>query len=187
MSWKIDPQHTHISFSARHMMVTTVRGHFEEFGGTVDFDEVNPTKTQVDIWIDAASLTTKVADRDTHLRSPDFLNVENHPYLTFKSKRVEQIDEENGRLIGDLTIRGVSREVTLAVNFAGMASSPWGTSVAGFTASTTINRKDFDLTWNVALESGGFLVSDKVKIDIELELIKEDSIAVASELAEATA
>jgi polyisoprenoid-binding protein YceI len=186
MSWKIDSNHSRIGFNVRHMMIATVHGHFEDFGGTVDFDENNPVNTKVDIWIDAASLTTKAADRDNHLRSADFFDVQNHPYLKFKSKRVEQIDNENGRLIGDLTIRGVTQEVELAVTHAGIATSPWGQTVAGFTAATSVNRKDFDLTWNVALETGGLLVGEKVKIEIELELIKESVATNEGELAEAS-
>ena len=173
MSWTIDSAHSEVNFTVRHMMITNVRGRFDKFGGTIDFDEVNPANTRVDVQIEAASINTGDAQRDGHLRSPDFLDVEKYPYLTFKSKRVEVIDDRHARLVGDLTIRDVTREVTLDVEYYGTSKSPWGTTNAGFTATTKINRKDWNLTWNVALETGGWLVSDEVKIDLDLEIIKQ--------------
>jgi len=155
------------------MMITHVHGQFNKLSGTVDFDPQNPTKTMVDLQIEAASINTREEQRDEHLKSPDFLNVEQYPYITFKSKRVEQIDENQGRLIGDLTIRDITREVALDVEYAGMAKSPYGQQVAGFTASTKINRKDWGLTWNVPLETGGVLVGETVNINIELEIVKQ--------------
>src|SRR5574341_2675489 len=119
MPWKIDPAHTHIEFRARHMMVTWVRGHFDKFDGTVAFDENNPAATQVDIRIDASSLDTRESNRDAHLRSADFLDAANHPYITFTSRRVEAVDDAHARMIGDLTIRGVTREADLDVEFNG--------------------------------------------------------------------
>ena len=173
MTWNIDKSHSQINFTARHMMISKVRGRFEEWTGTVNFDETTPINTTVEIEIAAASLNTREEQRDRHLHSSDFLDVENYPVLTFKSKRVEQDDANSGRLIGDLTIRSVTKEVTLDVEYNGIGTSPWGTTVAGFSATTTINRKDWGLNWNVALEAGGFLVSDKIVIDIELELVKQ--------------
>lgn len=173
MSWKIDPAHSEIYFTARHMMISNVRGRFEKFEGVVDFDENLPENTTVEVKIDAASINTREPQRDAHLRSPDFLDVENYPYLTFKSKRVEKINDNRARLIGDLTIRDITREVVLDVQYSGMSKSPWGALSAGFTASAKINRKDWNLTWNVALETGGWLVSDEIKIDLELELVKQ--------------
>jgi polyisoprenoid-binding protein YceI len=173
MSWKIDPAHSQIQFTARHMMIANVRGRFENFTGTVEFDEENPAHSTVDVQIEAASLNTKEPNRDTHLRSPDFFNAEQYPYLTFKSKRVEKLDAAHGRLIGDLTIRDVTREVVLDVEYAGQAKSPWGAVSAGFSAQTKINRKDWGLNWNVALETGGWLVGEEVTINIELEVIKQ--------------
>jgi len=173
MSWQIDHAHSHIQFSVRHMMISKVRGRFERFSGTVEFDEQNPTNSQVEVQIEAASIDTKNPDRDNHLRSPDFFNVDQYPYLTFKSTRVETIDDTHGRIIGDLTIRDVTREVVLEVEYAGQVKSPWGTTSAGFSAETKINRKDWGLNWNVALETGGWLVSDEITIDIELELVKQ--------------
>ncbi len=172
MSWQLDPAHTHIQFTVRHMMITKVRGHFESFSGTVDYDEENPINTKVNISIDANSISTRDEQRDGHLKSPDFLDAENHPHLTFVSKRVEQDDANNGRLIGDLTIIDVTHEVTMDVVYVGTAKSPWGTTTAGFQAATEISRKAWGLEWNQALETGGWLVGDKIKIDIELELMQ---------------
>ncbi len=172
MSWQIDKAHSHIQFTVRHMMIANVRGFFNSFSGTIDFDEENPSNSHVNVTIDAASIHTRDEKRDGHLRSPDFLNVEQYPKLTFVSKRVEQEDANNGRLIGDLTIASQTHEIVLDVHYVGKALSPYGTEQAGFTGSTTISRKDWGLEWNQALETGGWLVGDKVKIDIELEIVK---------------
>ncbi|MBM4421949.1 MAG: YceI family protein [Chloroflexi bacterium] len=139
----------------------------------------------VNVEIDAASINTREPQRDGHLKSPDFLNAAEYPALTFKSKRVQKLDEAHGRIVGDLTIRGTTREVALEVEYNGQAKSPWGSTSAGFTASTKINRKDWDLNWNVALETSGWLVGDEVSISIELEIIKQaeaapEAIAVAA-------
>ena len=126
MNWQIDSSHSHISFSVRHMMISKVRGFFDDFSGTIAFDEENPTNTMVNVTIDAASITTRDEDRDNHLKSPDFLNVTEYPNLTFVGKRVEQDDAHNGRLIGDLTILDTTHEVTLDVHYTGIAKSPFG-------------------------------------------------------------
>ena len=173
MAWQIDPAHSSIQFTVRHMMISNVRGRFEKFTGTVDFNEEHPEQSSVEVQIEAASINTKEAQRDGHLRSPDFLDAEQYPYLTFKSTRVTKTGENTGRIVGDLTIRDVTREVVLDVEYAGQAQSPWGTTSAGFSATTTINRKDWNLTWNQALETGGVLVGDQIKIAIELEIIKQ--------------
>lgn len=173
MAWQIDPSHSSIQFSARHMMISTVRGRFEEFSGQVHFDEQQPEKSSVSVEIKADSIYTKDANRDGHLRSPDFLNADEYPVLTFKSTRVEKINASHGRIYGDLTIRDVTREVVLDTEFVGKARSPWGATSAGFSASTSIDRRDWGLTWNVALETGGILVGDAIKIEIELELIEQ--------------
>jgi polyisoprenoid-binding protein YceI len=172
MSWQIDSSHSYIQFSARHMMISKVRGSFESFSGTVNFDEKNPVNSTVDIAVDLASINTRDAQRDGHLKSPDFFDVESHPTMRFVSTRVEQMDANNGRLIGDLTIKGVTHEVALDVEYAGVAKSPWGTESAGFSATGSLNRKDWGLNWNQALETGGVLVGDKINIEIELELVK---------------
>lgn len=181
MTWVIDASHSTITFSVRHLMISKVRGRFSRFDGTVDFDEQNPTNSKVQVTIDASSIDTRDERRDGHLMSPDFLDVANYPTLTFVSKRVEMIDESHGRIIGDLTIRGVTREVTLDVEYNGQSKSPWGTISAGFSATTKINRKDWGLTWNVALETGGVLVGEEVTIEIEIEIVKqvpqEESVA----------
>jgi polyisoprenoid-binding protein YceI len=173
MSWMIDTAHAEVSFSAKHMMITSVRGRFEKFGGEVEFDPANPSATRVKVQIDTASINTSDAKRDGHLKSPDFFDVEKYPTITFQSKSVEVLDESNAKLTGDLTIRDVTHEVTLDVEYLGQAKSPWGTTNAGFSATTKINRKDWGLSWNVALETGGWLVSDTIKINIELELVKQ--------------
>ncbi len=172
MSWQIDSSHSHINFTARHMMISKVRGSFESFSGTVNFNEENPVNSTVEIAVDLSSINTRDAQRDGHLKSPDFFDVASHPTMRFVSTRVEQIDENNGRLIGDLTIKGVTHEVALDVEYAGVAKSPWGTESAGFSATGSLNRKDWGLNWNQALETGGVLVGDKINIEIELELVK---------------
>jgi polyisoprenoid-binding protein YceI len=172
MSWKIDPAHSQLTFSVRHLMVTNVRGEFDRFSGTIEFNEQNLANSKVDVQIEAASINTKAADRDNHLRSADFLDAANHPYLHFLSKRIIPTDGKHGQLVGDLSIRGVSREVTLDVEYVGSAKTPFGTVNAGFNARTKINRKDWGLIWNAALESGGVLVGDEINVSIELELVK---------------
>jgi len=173
MNWHIDYKHSNIEFTARHMMFTKVRGRFEEFEGEINFDPSNPTNTTINVEIDTASIKTNDNDRDNHLRSADFLQVEVYPIIKFVSKRIEQQDKNSGTLIGDLTIRGQTREVSLDVDYYGLQADPWGGTRAVFSGETTINRKDWGLTWNVALEAGGFLVSDKLDIDIEIQLVQE--------------
>lgn len=180
MSWKIDPAHSEVNFSVRHMMVSNVRGRFEKFSGTVDFNENDPAQSTVEVQIEAASINTREPQRDAHLRSPDFLNAEVFPHLAYKSTRVELLDSQHARVYGDLTIRDVTREVVLEVEYAGQAKSPWGTTSAGFSASTRLNRKDWNLVWNVALETGGVLVGETVNITIELEIVKQPEEAAAA-------
>lgn len=170
MSWTIDYSHSAIEFKARHMMISNVKGSFERFNGTVDYDETNPAATRVDIQIEAASIDTNDPKRDGHLRSPDFFDVEKFPTLSFKSKKVVLVEVDEAKLVGDLTIRDVTREVTLDVERLGTSKSPWGTTNTGFSGSVRINRKEWGLNWNVALETGGWLVSDAIDISIDLEL-----------------
>lgn len=172
MTWQVDQSHTHVYFTARHMMISKVRGAFESYDINIDFDPQQPTATTVTATIDAGSIATRDEKRDAHLKSPDFLNAAEYPHLTFKSKRVEQIDANSGRLIGDLTIRGVTNEVVLDVEYAGVQKAPWGATSAGFSARTVLNRKDWGLEWNVALETGGWLVGDQITVEIELELVQ---------------
>ncbi len=176
MSWKIDNSHSDVHFTVRHMMITNVRGRFERFSGEVNFDEQDYENSSVKVQIEAASINTRDPQRDGHLKSPDFLNAEQYPYLTFVSKKVEMLDASNGKIYGDLTIRDVTRPVVLNVEFAGITRNPYGMTIAGFTAVTKINRKDWGLTWNVALESGGMLVGEEIKIEIELEIIQQAEV-----------
>jgi polyisoprenoid-binding protein YceI len=173
MSWQIDPAHSQIQFSVRHMMISNVRGRFENFTGAIEFEEKDPTRSLVEVQIETASINTRETQRDSHLKSPDFLNAEKYPHLSFKSKRIEKMDDSHGRVIGDLTIRDVTKEVTLDVEYAGQAKSPWGTVSAGFSATAKINRKDWGLTYNQALETGGVMVGDVVNITIDLEIVKQ--------------
>jgi polyisoprenoid-binding protein YceI len=171
MSWQFDTSHSLVQFAVRHMMLSKVRGQFETFNGTIDLDENNPTEATVEVQIETASINTRDPKRDGHLRSPDFFDSEKFPYMTFKSTKVERADENHARLSGDLTIRDVTQPVTLAVEYTGTAKSPWGTVSLGFTGETRINRKDWGLTWNQGLETGGVLVGDEIDIIIELELV----------------
>ena len=173
MAWKIDSSHSRVAFSVRHMMISNAHGQFQNVSGTVEFDEAQPTRSTVDVQIEAASIDTHDEKRDGHLASADFFDAAKYPYLTFKSGRVEVVDDSHGKLYGQLTIKNVTRDVVLAVEYSGLAKSPWGSSSAGFTATTKINRKDFELNWNVALETGGVLVGDTVNISIELEIVKQ--------------
>jgi polyisoprenoid-binding protein YceI len=173
MAWKIDSSHSRVAFSVRHMMISNVHGQFKTLAGTVEFDEAQPTRSSVDVQIAADSIDTHDEKRDGHLRSPDFLDAEKYPYLTFKSRRVEVVDDSHGKIYGDLTIKNITREVVLAVEYSGQAKAPYGITSSGFTAATKINRKDWELNWNMALETGGVLVGDTVNINIELEIIKQ--------------
>lgn len=174
MSWEIDPAHTLVEFSAKHMMFTTVRGHFQEFSGTLDVDEDDLTQASVEGTVKAASLTTgNAADRDAHLRSPDFFDVEQYPDITFKSKRIEGVDGNQFKLVGDLTIKDVTREIVLDVAYDGPHKDPWGNQRVAFSGETNVNRKDFGLNWNVALEAGGWLVGDEVTIHVEVQAVQQ--------------
>ncbi len=171
--WAIDPHHTLVEFSVRHMMFTTVKGRFGGVRGAIIADEKDFARSSVEVEIDAASIDTRSEARDAHLRSADFLDAEQYPTLRFKSRRVEQAGRDQYRVIGDLTIRDVTRETVLDMSFNGRNRNPFGQEVAGASAETTINRRDFGLTWNVALETGGVLVSDTIKIAIEVQAARE--------------
>lgn len=171
-SWQLDPPHTLVEFSAKHMMITTVKGHFSSVRGTLVYDEEDPSRSTVEAEIDAASLYTGTAMRDNDLRSDHFLEVEKYPTITFKSTRVELASSDHGQVIGDLTIHGVTREVALETELTGRGKDPWGKEVISFEARTSINRKDFGLHWNMALETGGFLVGDIIKIEIVAECVR---------------
>jgi polyisoprenoid-binding protein YceI len=169
--WDFDLTHSSINFHIRHLMVSKVHGLFHKWGGTLELDDTDLTKSRLDVTIEAGSIDTKEEKRDAHLRSADFLDVEHFPMLTFKSKRVER-DGDRYIVLGDITIHGVTKEVTLEVEGGDQVQDPWGGTRTGFSAKAKLNRKDFGLTWNVALEAGGFVVGDKLDISIEIEAIK---------------
>jgi polyisoprenoid-binding protein YceI len=171
--WQIDPAHTVVEFAVKHMMFATVKGRFGAVHGTIVDDAADPSRSSVEVEIDAASIDTREEKRDAHLRSPDFLDVQSYPTITFTSSRVERAGQDRLRVIGDLTIHGTTREVVLDTTINGRGTNPFGLEVAGFTAETTINRRDFGLTWNMALETGGVLVGDTVKILLEVEAVKQ--------------
>ena len=174
-TWSIDSTHSSVELAVKHMMFTTVRGRFKDVKGVIEVDEVNPDHSTVNVEIAAASIDTGAADRDAHLRSADFLDVENHPAITFRSKRVEGAFKKEGdkfRVIGDLTIRGTSKEVALDVVFEGTGKDPWGGTRSGARAEARIDRREWGLQWNQALETGGILVANEVRIEIEVQAVK---------------
>lgn len=180
-AWQLDPDHTGIHFKVRHLMVSSVRGDFEKFTGKVEYDEKNILKSTAEVTIDAASINTRIAKRDEHLRSPDFLDVAKHPSITFKSTGVRKAKGGKLEMTGDLTIRGVTRPVVLKVEGpTQIAKDPWGNLRVGGSATAKINRKDFGLVWNKALETGGVAVGDEVEITIDLELVKAPEKAPAT-------
>jgi polyisoprenoid-binding protein YceI len=171
--YTIDPAHTRIGFVARHAMVTKVRGAFNEFVGTARLDGENLNRSAVELAIKAASIDTRNADRDAHLRSNDFLQMDEFPEITFRSTEVTWTSDNEFEITGDLTVKDVTRPVTVPFTFEGQATDPFGNVRIGFEGSTTINRKDFGVTWNTALETGGVLVSDKVALEFEISAIKQ--------------
>ena len=174
--WALDPSHSVVEFSAKHMMITTVRGQFGTVEGKIVVNETNPQESTAEVEIDAAGIDTRAEQRDTHLRSADFLDVENFPKLTFRSRRVDGSWKEAGdtfKVIGDLTIRGTTREVTLDVTYEGAGKDPWGGERVSFSADTKIDRRDYGLVWNVGLETGGVLVSHEIRIHLEAQAVKQ--------------
>lgn len=174
-SWQIDPAHSAVEFAVKHMMFTTVRGRFKDFRGTIEANEREPDRSTIQVEIAAASIDTGVADRDTHLRSADFLDVANHPSITFRSKRVDGAMKKEGdrfTVVGDLMIRGTTMEVTLECQFEGTGTDPWGGTRAGSRATGKIDRRDWGLKWNQALETGGILVANEVRIEVEVQAVK---------------
>ena len=175
ITWQIDPAHTAVEFAVKHMMFTTVRGRFKDVKGTIEVDEQNPDRSRVNVEIAAASIDTGVPDRDGHLRSADFLDVENHPTITFRSKRVEGAMKKEGdkfKVVGDLTIRGKSLEVTLESTYVGTGKDPWGNIKGAAEATAKIDRRDWGLMWNQALETGGILVANEVRIEVQVQAVK---------------
>jgi polyisoprenoid-binding protein YceI len=178
-TWQVDGAHSAVNLAVRHMVISKVRGHFGKWSAKLQLDTAELTRSTVEVAIEAASIDTGVADRDTHLRSPDFLDAAKYPTLGFRSRRVEAASKDRLRVVGDLTIRDVTREVVLDVEYGGQGKDPWGNTRVGFTATTSINRKDFGLTWNQALETGGVLVADRVDIEIELQAMQQAAAKVA--------
>ena len=177
-SWTLDPAHTTVEFAVKHMMFTTVRGRFDKVSGTIETDTKNPEHSSVEVEIEASSIYTAEPKRDAHLRSADFIDAEKHPKITFHSKRVSGAFKKPGdrfKVLGDLTIRGTTKEVTLDATFHGMGKDPWGGTRAGFEAHTQIDRSDYGLLWNQALEAGGILVGNEVKILIEAEAVRKST------------
>ena len=173
--WRMDPTHTHAEFGVRHLMISTVKGHFSEVAGTVVVEDGDPTTAQVDVTIGVASIDTRVGQRDDHLRSADFFDAERFPTITFRSTKVDPVGDDRYEVLGDLTIRDVTRPVTLDAQGLGSLRDPWGNERAGYTATARIDRKDFGLLWNQALETGGVVVGDEVKIELEVELVRESA------------
>ncbi|MGO1060428.1 YceI family protein [Planococcus sp. FY231025] len=166
--WTIDPAHSEIGFSVKHMMISKVKGSFTSFDAEVEANEEDLTNALIDFKIDTASITTNNTDRDNHLRSADFFDAEQYPHITFKANEIVQKDDEY-ELNGNLTIKGVTRPATFEVEYGGKGTNPWGVEVVAFNAEGKINRKDFGLTWNQSLETGGVLVGEDIKISLELQ------------------
>ncbi|HSP35482.1 MAG TPA: YceI family protein [Thermoanaerobaculia bacterium] len=181
-SWEVDPAHSTIEFSVKHMMFTTVRGRFKSFKGTIKADEKSPDRSSVTVEIDASSIDTGAGDRDAHLKSADFLDVATHPTITFRSKRVAGAASKEGdrfKLTGDLTIRGKTMEITLDCTYQGRGKDPWGKERAGASATGEIDRRQWGLQWNQALETGGVLVGNAVKFELDVQAVHGAATAVA--------
>ncbi|QQR88645.1 MAG: YceI family protein [Myxococcales bacterium] len=171
-NWNIDVSHSGINFSVKHMVFANVRGRFASWSGTIHMDETDLNKSSVEVEIDASSIDTGVADRDNHLRSADFLDVEQFPKLIFKSTKLEKVKDDRYQLHGKLTLHGVSKEVVLDMSYGGQAKDPWGNQRAAFTASTSLDRREFGLKWNQALEAGGLLVGERIDIELEVQAVQ---------------
>ncbi len=171
--WVLDPAHSEIGFKVKHLMITNVKGSFTEFDASIYTTGDDFMSAEIDCWINAATISTGSADRDKHLVSPDFLDVENHKQITFTANTYENVDGDGSyELWGELTIKGISKKIKLDVEFGGVVKDPWGNEKAGFTINGKINRADWGLTWNAALETGGVLVSDTINISCELQLMR---------------
>jgi len=181
-TWAIDPAHAELGFAVRHLMLSTVRGRFGAVSGTITVDEKQPTSAKIDVTVDVTSVDTRQEMRDNHLRSADFFDVANHPTMHFVSKRIEGDVTKTFKVVGDLTIRGTTREVTLDAKFEGRAKDPWGNDRAGFSATGKLNRHDFGLNWNQALETGGVVVGDEVKLTLDVEVVRQavETVSVAA-------
>ncbi|MCM3768730.1 YceI family protein [Neobacillus niacini] len=170
--WVLDPAHSSVDFSVRHMMIANVKGTFNNFSAEIEADPADLTTANIEFSVETASVDTRNKDRDGHLVSADFFDVENHPAMTFKSTSIEKTDDGEYNVTGDLTLRGVTKQETFAVTFEGQGKDPWGNEKAGFSATGTLNRSDYGLVWNAALETGGVLVGDKVKVNLQIQAAK---------------
>ncbi len=171
--WVLDPTHSEITFKVKHLMISNVKGEFKNFNVTVEGEDFESSK--INVSIDTDSVFTNNTDRDNHLKSADFFDVENHNAMTFESTSFQKVDDDEYKLVGLLTIKGVSKEVALDVEFGGTNKDPWGNEKAGFSLEGKINRKDWGLNWNAALESGGVLVSEDVKLQAEVQVVKQSA------------
>jgi polyisoprenoid-binding protein YceI len=172
-TWKIDPSHSAIGFSVRHMVVSKTRGRFTKWSGQIVFDPDNPSASSVEVSIDPASIDTADAQRDAHLRSPDFFDVDKFAAAAFRSTKVQDLGNDRYQITGDLMMHGVTKAVVLETTYEGSGKDPWGGERAGFLASTSIDRRDFGLEWNKALDTGGLLVGEKVELTLEIEAVKQ--------------
>jgi polyisoprenoid-binding protein YceI len=179
-TWRLDPMHSSVEFSVKHLMMTTVRGRFKGVQATLTADEEHPEGCSAEAEIQVASIDTGAPDRDAHLRGPDFFDADRYPTIRFRSTRVEGIARKEGdrfRVAGDLTIRDTTMEVVLDCVFEGRGQDPWGKERAGFSASTEIDRREWGLRWNQAIETGGVMVANKVRIELEVQFVKDDEAA----------
>ena len=172
-TWTIDPAHSAAEFAVRHMMVSTFKGHFRSLEGTVHLDEENPAASSVTASVDVASVDTQTPDRDAHLRSDDFFNAVKFPKMTFRSTSVEHVEDDRWNVIGELTIRDVTKEVVLDTEFEGRIVDPWGNERIGILARTEISRQEFGVRWNTLIESGGVAVGDRVRVELHIEVIRQ--------------
>jgi len=171
--WNIDPSHSAVQFTVRHLVISKVRGVFERWQGAIDFDPSQPEASKVSVRIETASIDTHEPNRDQHLRSADFFDVENYPAITFESRKVERRGKDRYRVLGDLTMHGVTRPVELDAEYLGAGKDPWGHERVGFFAKTTLNRKEFGLNWNQLLEGGGVVVSEQVESALDVQAIAQ--------------
>ena len=171
--WVIDPTHSELTFKVKHLMISNVKGEFKTFQANIDGEDF--TKSTISAIIDASSLSTNNNDRDTHLKSPDFFEIEKYPEITFVSTSIKKVDDDEFKLVGDLTIKGTTKEITLDTEFGGFMKDPYGNEKSGFSINGKLNRKDFGLNWNAALEAGGVMVGNEIKINAEVQFIKQVS------------
>lgn len=169
--WAIDPTHSEITFKVKHLMISNVKGEFRTFQANIDGEDF--TNSTISANIDASSISTNNDDRDTHLKSPDFFEVEKYPEITFVSKSIKKVDDDEYQLVGDLTIKGTTKEITLDTEFGGFMKDPYGNEKVGFSINGKLNRKDFGLNWNAALEAGGVMVGNEIKINAEVQFVKQ--------------